>query len=65
MTTRHKTNARRKGKRKVAKNPIGLLFMPESIMGKGTGDVTEYSSRCHSLMRDDRENKFVIAILRV
>ena len=34
-------------------------------MGKGNGEITEYSSRRQSVMRDDKENKFLIAILRV
>jgi hypothetical protein len=34
-------------------------------MGKGTGEVTVYSSRSQSVMRDHRENKFLIAIQRV
>jgi len=34
-------------------------------MGKGTGEVTEYSSMCQSVMSDDRENTFFVAVLRV
>jgi hypothetical protein len=34
-------------------------------MGKGTGEVTEYSSMCQSVMSDDRQNIFLIAIVRV